>query len=49
MSIFNFHRTWLVFQLFWIISDMTEFLEQAKLQIPALNVIAINASRHINV
>ena len=28
-------------------SDITEFLEQAKLQISALNVIAINVSRHI--
>ena len=49
MSIFNFHRTWLVFQLIWIISDITEFLEQAKLQIPALNVITINVSHRINI
>ena len=49
MSIFNFHRTWLVFQIFWIISDITEFLEQAKLQISALNVMAIIVLRHIYV
>ena len=34
------------FPVIWIISDITEFLEQAKLQIPALSVIAINVSRH---
>ena len=31
------------------ISGIMEFLEQAKLQISVLNVIAINVSRHINV
>ena len=49
VSIFNFHLTWLVFQIFCIKSDITYGLEQPKRQISALNVMAIRVKRHANV
>ena len=49
VSIFNFHLAWLFFQIFWIKSDITQCLEQAKRQISALNVMAIRVQRHTNV
>ena len=49
VSIFNFHTTWLVFQIFWIKSDISQGLEKPKRQISAHNVMAIGIQRHANV
>ena len=43
-----FFITWLVFQIFYIKSDITYGLEQPKRQISALNVMAIRVQRHTN-
>ena len=36
VSIFKFHLIWLVFQIFWIKSDITEVLEQPNAKFPCL-------------
>ena len=47
-SFIFFFITWLVFQIFWIKSDITYGLEKPKRQISALNVMAIRVQRHTN-
>ena len=49
VSIFYFHITLLVLQIFGIKSDITEVLEQPKWQLSALNVIVICDQGHANV
>ena len=49
VTIFNFHITRLVLQIFWNKSDITEVSEQPKCQLSALNVMAIRDQRHENV
>ena len=48
-SIFYFHITRFVLQIFRIKSDITEVSEQTKMPAPALNVMAICDQRHANV
>ena len=49
VSIFNFHITRLVLQIFLIKSDITEVSEQPKCQLSALNVMTIRDQRRANV
>ena len=49
VSIFDFHITRLVLQIFLIKSDIMEVSEQPKCQLSALNVMAICDQRHANV
>ena len=49
VSIFNFHLTWLVFQIFLIKSDIKEDLEWLKRPISALSFMAIRVQCHTNV
>ena len=48
VSIFNFHLTWLVFQIFWIKSNIKEDLEWPKRQISVLSFMATRVQCHAN-
>ena len=49
VSIFDFHITRLVLQIFLINSEITEVLELPKCQLPTLNVMAIYAYNVVNI